>query len=121
MSTDEQTLLIAGCGYLVAVGVWALSLHVRGRTMLRILGDSVEPALWRSLGSPDSIGATMKDPDRRWRQFIRSGEYRRQLDADSISLIDDYRRRTKFMLLVSAGAGILLLIRFWPLLKPEFL
>lgn len=100
LSNDEQTLLIAGIGYLVAVGIWALSLHVRARTMLGLLGETVEPTLW---------------------QFIRSGEYRRQLDNSSVALIDDYRRRTKFMLIVSAGAGILLLIRFWPLLKPEFL
>ena len=116
LSADEQTLLIAGLGYLIAVGLWALSLQARARTMLRELSERIEPGLWQSLGAPSTLKTALRDPQKRWYRFIRSGDYRRQCDDDTIALIDDYRQRTKLMLLVSAGAGLLLLVRFWPLL-----
>lgn len=113
--------MIVGVGYLVALTIWALSLHARGRSMLRQVGERIEPELWQSLGAPDSINAAMRDPGRRWHRFLRSGEYRRQCSDAVVELIDDYRRRVKIMLTVFAVGGLLLLIRFWPLLKPDFL
>jgi hypothetical protein len=113
--------LIAGVGYLVALTIWALSLYARGRTMLRQLSELIEPSLWESLGAPESINAAMRDPERRWHRFIRNGEYRRKCPDAAIELIDDYRRRTMIMLTVFAVGGLALLIRFWPLLKPDFL
>jgi len=121
LSADEQTLLIAGVGYLFALAVWALSLHARGRTLLHRVSELIEPSLWESLGAPESINAAMRDPERRWNRFIRSGEYRRKCPDAAIELIDDYRRRTMIMLTVFAVGGLLLLVRFWPLLKPDFL
>ena len=121
LSADEQTLLIVGIGYLAALTIWAMSLYARGRVMLNHLSEIVEPSLWESLGAPDSINAAMRDPERRWNRFIRSGEYRRRLGADAIEIIDDYRRRTKIMLTIFSVSGLALLIRFWPLLKPDFL
>lgn len=121
LSVDEQTLLIAGLGYLIAVSLWALSLHVRARTMLRQLSEIIEPAVWESIGSPTTLGAAMRDPGKRWYRFVKSGEYRRQCNDDAVALIDDYRRRTRFMLLVAATAGVLLLLRFWPLIRPELI
>jgi hypothetical protein len=85
------------------------------------VSELIEPSLWESLGAPASIAAAMRDPGRRWLRFIRSGEYRRQCPDAAIELIDDYRRRTMIMLTVFAVGGLLLLIRFWPLLKPDFL
>lgn len=121
LSTDEQTLLVAGIGYIAAVAIWAISLNSRAKTMLRLLSDMVEPTLWQGVGAPDTLKAAIQDPEKRWHRFIRSGEYLRQCDDIAIALIDDYRRRTKLMLIVCAGGGLLLLIRFWPLLKPDFL
>jgi len=121
LTADEQTLLVAGIAYLIAVAVWAISLHSRARTMLRLLSEMIDPTLWQAIGAPDSLKAAMKDPERRWHRFIRSGEYLRQCDDVAIALIDDYRRQVRLMLLVCAGSGLLLLIRFWPLLKPDFL
>jgi len=121
LTSDEQTLLVAGVLYLIAVSIWALSLHARARTMLRLLSEMVEPSLWQAIGAPVTVKAAMQDPEKRWARFIRSGEYRRQCDDVAIALIDDYRRRTKIMLIVCAGSGVLLLIRFWSLLKPDFL
>lgn len=121
LSADEQTLLFVGVGYLVALSIWAITLHARGRSMLRQVGERIEPALWQSLGAPDSINAAMRDPKRRWYRFLRSGEYRRQCPDAVVELIDDYRRRVKIMLTVFSVGGLLLLIRFWPLLKPDFL
>jgi hypothetical protein len=89
--------------------------------MLRTLSETVDPELWQSLGSPDTLKTAMRDRKKRWHRFIRSGEYQSKLSNDAIVLIDDYRRRTKTMLLICAAAGLLLLFRFWPLLKPEFL
>ena len=88
--------------------------------MLRRLSEVVEPSLWEALGSPASLNAAMRDPDRRWYRFLRSGEYRRKCNDAAIELIDDYHRRTR-MLLVLAGGGLLLLARFWPILKPDFI
>lgn len=121
LSADEQTLLIAGIGYFVAVSFWAVALHSRAKTMLRLLSEMMEPALWQAIGAPATLKAAMKDPEKRWYKFIRSGEYLQQCDDVAIALIDDYRRRTKVMLFVCAAAGLLLLIRFWALLKPDFL
>jgi hypothetical protein len=113
--------LIVGVGYLVALTIWTLSLHARGKALLRQVGERIEPALWQSLGAPESINAAMRDPQRRWHRFLRSGEYRRQCSNAVIELIDDYRRRVKIMLAVFSVGGLLLLIRFWPLFKPDFL
>jgi hypothetical protein len=121
LSTDEQILLVAAIGYIFAVSIWAVSLHARARTMLRLLSDIIDPDVWQAIGAPETLKAAMQDPERRWHRFVRSGEYLRRCDNAAIALIDDYRRRTKVMLIVCAGSGLLLLIRFWPLLKPDFL
>ena len=121
LSTDEQTLLFVGIGYLIAMAIWALSLMARARTLLRLLGEIIEPEIWQAIGAPASLKEARNDPEKRWFRFINSGEYLRQCDDVAIALIDDYRRRTKFMLAVFAVSGVLLLVRFWPLLAPEFL
>lgn len=121
MSADEEALLIAGIGYMAVVAVWAITLNVRARIMLGALSELIDPALWQALGSPTTVSAALRDPERRWFRFVRSGEYRRRCSETAVALIDDFRRRTKRMLLVLAVAGILLLVRFWPLLKPDFL
>jgi hypothetical protein len=119
LSADQQVLLFAGVGYLLALSIWVISLQARARTMLALLSELVEPSLWQALGAPRSIKAIMRDPEKRWIRFIRSGEYHRQCDEAAIALIDDYRQRTKVMLGVFAISGVLLMIRFWPLLGPE--
>jgi hypothetical protein len=118
LSADQQTLLFVGIGYLVALTLWVLSLQARARAMLESLSGLIEPSLWQALGAPRSVKAIMRDPERRWIRFIKSGEYRRQCDEPAIALIDDYRQRTRVMLGVFAISGILLLVRFWPVLKP---
>jgi predicted nucleic acid-binding Zn ribbon protein len=120
LTGDEKTLLIAGLGYLAVTTLWVLTIHARGKLMLRALGELIEPDLWQALGAPTSLQAAMKDPQRRWHRFVRNGEYRRVCSDEIIALIDDYRSRTKRMLLILGGAGLLLLVRFWPLLKPSF-
>jgi predicted nucleic acid-binding Zn ribbon protein len=121
LTTDEQVLLFAGVGYLIAATLWAMSLSARARAMLRELSQLIEPALWQALGEPVSIAKAMRDPEKRWFRFVNSGDYRRQCSDAAIEIIDDFRMRTKRMLIVLVAAGLLLLIRFWPLLKPEFL
>jgi hypothetical protein len=121
LSADEKTLLIAGVAYLIAIAIWAMSLQAQARTLFRRLGEIVEPSLWQSLGAPSIVKDVFRDPGKRWFRFIRSGEYRQRFSNDAIELIDDFRRRTKIMLAVATAGGLLLLIRFWPLLKPGFL
>lgn len=121
LTTDEQILLFAGIGYLVAATLWALSMSARARAMLRELSQLIEPPLWQALGEPVSIEKAMRDPEKRWFKFVNSGDYRRRCSDAAIEIIDDFRMRTKRMLIVLVAAGLLLVIRFWPLLKPEFL
>lgn len=121
LSSDEQTLLIAGIAYLIAIAIWAMILQAQARTLLRRLSEIVEPSLWQSLGAPSRVKDVFQDPGKRWFRFLRSGEYRQRFSDTAIELIDDFRRRTKIMLSVATVAGLLLLIRFWPLLKPGFL
>jgi predicted nucleic acid-binding Zn ribbon protein len=121
LTGDEKILLIAGLGYLAVATIWILTLNARGRLMLRAVRELVEPELWEAIGSPDTLQAAMKDPHRRWHRFLRQGEYRRVCSDEVIALIDDYRQRTRRMLWVLVVAGLLLLIRFWPELKPTFL
>lgn len=121
LSADEQTLLIVGIGYIVALVIWILSLVARARTLLRVLGETMDPDLWQAIGAPGSLKDAMRDPHKRWFRFLNTGEYLRQCDDVAIALIDDYRRRTRLMLAVFAISGLLLLVRFWPLLAPEFL
>lgn len=121
LSADQQTLLFIGIGYVLALTIWVFSLQARARMMLRLLSELIEPSLWQALGAPQSVNAIMRDPERRWVKFIRSGEYRRQCDEAAIALIDDYRQRTRVMLGVFAIGGILILIRFWPVIEPEIL
>ena len=57
----------------------------------------------------------------RWQQFIRTKEYRQRCDSQVAELIEDFRRRSNRMLIILGIASALLLYRFWPLLKPDFL
>jgi hypothetical protein len=86
--------------------------------MLRTLRERMQPELWQAVGAPESLGAAMRDPQRRWRQFIASGAYRRQLGSDLAEVIDDFRRRANRMLIVCGLAALVLLFRFGPLLMP---
>jgi len=121
LSGDEKILLIAGLGYMALALIWALALNARAKLMLRTIRELMEPELWEAIGSPDSLQAVRKDPHRRWHRFLKQGEYRRACSDEVIALIDDFRQRTKRMLIVLTVAGLLLLFRFWPLLKPSFL
>jgi hypothetical protein len=117
VSADANTFMIVAPLLLAAIVIFVISVHVRGKVLFRTLGERVDPELWRSLGAPESILATLRDPERRWRGFVRSGEYRRRLDQDLVDRIDDNRRRTKRMLVIFAIAIVLLLYRFWPLVS----
>lgn len=116
MSADANVIIVVAPLFLAAIVIFVLSVHVRGKILFRSLAEQVDPELWRSLGAPQSSLAAYRDPKRRWRQFIRSGEYRRRLDQDLVDQIDDNRRRTKRMLVIFAIAIVLLSFRFWPLL-----
>jgi len=120
MSADEKVLLIAGLLYIAAVVLWALILQARGKAMLREIGGRADPELWRAVGAPKSLTAAMRDPQKLWVKFIRSGEYRQRLAPELSELVDDFRRRSNRMLIVCGAGGILLLIRFWPLLRTSF-
>lgn len=117
MSADANVFLVAAPLFLAAIVIFLLSVHIRGKILFRTLAERVDPELWRSLGAPQSTLAAYRDPERRWRNFIRSGEYRRRLDQDLVDRIDDDRRRTKRMSVIFAIAIALLLYRFWPLLS----
>lgn len=112
MNADVNTLVIVVPLFLAAIGIFALSVQVRGKMLFRMLGERADPELWRSLGAPESPLEALRDPEKRWRNFIRSGEYRRRLEADLVDQIDDNRRRVKRMLVIFGIAVVLLLYRF---------
>ena len=116
MSADANAFIVVAPLFLAAIVIFLLSVHVRGKILFRALAEHADPELWRSLGAPQSMLAAYRDPERRWRKFIRSGEYRRRLDQSLVDQIDDNRRRTKRMLVIFAVAIVLVAYRFWPLL-----
>jgi hypothetical protein len=118
VSSEANTFIVVTPLFLAAIIIFLLSVHVRGRILFRTLAGRLDPGLWRSLGAPASTLAALRDPERRWRQFIQSGEYRRRLEQDLVDQIDDNRRRTRRMLVIFAIAIVLLAYRFWPLLAP---
>jgi hypothetical protein len=120
LSEDERSLLFVGVGYIAAVIVWALVLGARLEALLRAV-RARDSALWAELGSPETARDVLQDPERRWRRFIGSGQYRKRLRAEGVDEIDDFRRRARVMIAVLAGAGALVLYRYWELLKPGWL
>jgi hypothetical protein len=116
MSADANTFLIVAPLLIAAIAIFALSVHVRGKLLFRMLQEQLDPELWRSLGAPESIIDAFRDAEHRWQEFVRSGEYRRRLDQSLVDRIDENRRRTRRMLVIFAIAIALLAYRFWPLL-----
>jgi hypothetical protein len=121
LTADQSALLISGVLWLAALTAWLFSVQARGKVMLRELRERADAGTWESIGAPVSLQGAMADPERRWLRFIRSGDYRRQLDPASVELIDRFRRRVRTMLLLFALSALALLIRFWPELQPDFL
>jgi hypothetical protein len=61
------------------------------------------------------------DREHRWIRFVNSGDYRKRCGAQIVDLIDEFRRRANFMLVVLGAGAVLILYRLWPILKPGFL
>lgn len=116
LSADAQSLLIVGSAYLVLVAIWAWTLIVRSNILLRDLGERIDPELWQRLGAPASMKDVMNDPDKRWFRFVRNREYRIRCSTEVVDMIDDFRHRQNWMLIIVAAAGALLVYRYWPLL-----
>jgi hypothetical protein len=116
MSDDASMLVIVGPLLLAAILIFLLSVHIRSRLLFRWLREQLDPELWQALGAPESIIEEFRDAERRWREFVRSGEYRRRLSRELVERIDDNRRRNRRMLVIFAIAIVLLAYRFWPLL-----
>ena len=121
LSSDEQSLLFAGGGYLLIAIVWVWSLAARSNILLRDIAERVDPSLWQELGAPSSMKQAMSDPERRWLKFVRSGEFRRRCSTEVIDLIDEYKRRSNRMLIILGIAGALLLYRYWGILGPQLM
>lgn len=121
LTSDERLLLLIGLGYLGAVGVWFFSMRARAEQLLEKVRERIDPGLWDELGAPRSMKDVVRDPERRWQRFVRSGEYRKRCGSRVSELIDEFRQRTNVMLIVLGAGAALILYRFWPLLKPGFL
>jgi hypothetical protein len=116
VNTDAGDFVFVASIFPAAILIFVLSVHVRGKMLFRMLREHVDPELWRSLGAPESLIEAFRDTEHRWREFVRSGEYRRRLRQDLADRIDEDRRRTRRMLVIFAIAIALLIYRFWPLL-----
>jgi len=121
-AANEQTaLIIITLNYIAIVMIFAWSMSRRADRLLKHVSDSVPETLWEELGAPDSIQAAVKDPERRWAQFIRGEIYRNKCHPDLVARIDNFKMLTNrgLILLGITGAGIVYF--FWSQLKPDFL
>ena len=121
LSADEQSLLIVSILFIGAILLWAFVMNARGNAMLKILSERLDPELWKELGEPQNLQQAAFNSKGRWRRFLRSKEYRQHCDTETAAMIDDYQRRANRMMIVGGIAAALLLYRYWPLLKPDFL
>jgi len=121
LSADEKSLLVVAPLFITALFVWAWVVHERGKRLFRMLAERLDADLWQSLGAPATVRQAMSDPARRWRRFLQTQEYRRRCPPDVVELIDDYRGRGNRMLILFGIAAVLLFVRYWELLKPDFL
>jgi len=121
LSADEKFLLFIAIAYLIVASIVACGMMRRAERLLRTVRDSVSPDLWQDLGAPDSVRVALNDPKGRWVKFIRGGEFRMRFPPRAIDAVEAYRRSTNLRLIGLSVTGAMILYRFWPLLKPEFL
>ena len=117
---DERSLAatfaFVGLLYLVIVAVVAVGLMRRASGLLLTEQRRAPAAVWTELAAPGSVTEALNDPDRRWTRFLRSGDHRTRLSTELVWEIDGFRRVVSWSLVLIAGAGVLVIAAFVPLI-----
>ena len=120
LASDDQTaLLIVALIFIPIVFIFAWQMNRRANTLLRHIHER-EPDLWNEFGAPGSIQEAVKDPQRRWMQFIRSKSYKSRCHPELVAKIDSFRAISNGGLVLMGIVSLVILYYFWPLLKQSF-
>ena len=121
ISQDELALAVIGGVYLFITTGYLWWLNCSAESLLRVIQSNEDSTVWETIGAPQSIRQADQDPRKRWLEFIRTRSYRRLCSPVTASKIDAFRQQTNFGLCALGLAGLAILVRFWPLLKPVLL
>ncbi len=121
ISQEQLTLAWVGGAYVVITAAYLWLMNRSAERLLRVIQHHEANEVWQSIGAPQTIKQAVQDPDKRWREFLRSRDYRRLCSPVTASEIDTFLLQTYVGLIGLALAGAIILVRFWPLLKPALL
>ena len=121
LSQDPLALVLVGGAYLLITTGYLWWLNRAAESLLRVIKSNEASTVWEIIGAPESIRQAVQDPRKRWLKFIRTRSYRRLCSPVTASKIDAFRKQTNFGLCALGLAGLAILVRFWPLLKPVLL
>ncbi|UCH49495.1 MAG: hypothetical protein JSU95_06880 [Betaproteobacteria bacterium] len=121
ISQEELALAWVGGAYVVITALYLWLMNRSAEKLLRVIEQHEASEVWQAIGAPLTIKQAVQDPDRRWREFIRSRAYRHVCSPVTASQIDAFLLKTYVGLTGLAVTGAIILVRFWPLLKPALL
>ena len=121
LSQDELALAWVGGAYVLITAVYLWRMNRSADNLLQAIRRHEAGEVWRAIGAPKSIKQAVQDPERRWREFIRGRAYRRLCSPATASEIDAFLLKVHVGLAGLALTGAIILVRFWPQLKPLLL
>ena len=121
ISQEELALAWVGGAYVVILAAYLWLMNRSAEKLLQVIQHHEASEVWQAIGAPRTIKQAVQDPDRRWREFLRSRAYRRLCSPVTASQIDAFLLKTYVGLAGLDVAGAIILVRFWPLLKPALL
>lgn len=121
ITQEELALAWVGGGYVAILALYLWLMNRSAEKLLRTIQQHEADEVWQAIGAPRSVKQAVQDPDRRWREFLRSRAYRHLCSPVTASQIDAFLLKTYTGLTGLAVTGVIILIRFWPLLKPALL
>ena len=121
ITQEELVLAWVGGAYVAILAAYLWLMNRSAERLLRVIQQHEAGEVWQAIGAPRTIKQAVQDPDRRWREFLRSRAYRRLCSPVTASQIDAFLLKTYVGLTGLAVAGAIILVRFWPLLKPALL
>ena len=121
ISQDELTLAWVGGAYVVIAAVYLWRMNRSADGLLRAIQRHEAGEVWQTIGAPQSIKQAVQDPERRWHGFLRGRAYRRLCSPTTAGEIDAFLLKAHLGLIGLALTGAIILVRFWPILKPHLL
>ena len=121
ISQEELALAWVGGAYVVILAAYLWLMNRSAEKLLRVIHQHEAAEVWQAIGAPKTVKQAVQDPERRWREFLRSRAYRRLCSPVTASQIDTFLLKTYVGLSGLTVAGAIILFRFWPLLGPALL